>query len=104
MIVTQQLTDPSLGFVTITEVRPTPDLREAKVYVSVIGGEEEQRAGMKVLRRARKFIQEEVSKRVTLRNLPVLSFHLDDRIKRSIRISELLSDAQEDPDGDEHDQ
>lgn len=99
-IVTQELKDPGLGFVTITEVRPSPDLRLARVYVSAIGDQEAQRNTLKALQRARKFIQEETSKRVTLRNLPVLSFRLDDRVKRSIRISKLLSDIQEEKDVD----
>ena len=94
-IVTQELTDPALGFVTLTEVVPAPDLRTAKVFVSVIGEEAAQARAMAVLRRARKYIQAETARRVALRTMPVLSFHLDDRIKKSLRISQLLKDLSE---------
>lgn len=99
-IITQELSDPKLGFVTITEVRPAPDLSVAKVYVSVIGDEDTQAATMKVLSRARKHIQGLVADRVRLRQMPVLLFRSDDRIKKSIRISQLLKDYSEDNDAD----
>ena len=94
-IITQELRDPALGFVTVTEVRPAPDVRTAQVYVSVIGDEAAQRRALSVLKRARKFIQAQTAARVELRNTPVLSFHLDDRVKQSIRIARLLQEASE---------
>jgi ribosome-binding factor A len=98
--ITQRMNDPALGFVTVTEVVPAPDLRSAKVYVSVMGDLETQHRALKVLERARKHIQAAVAQRVILRNFPVFSFHLDDRVKRSIRISQLLKRASEEDHGD----
>ena len=93
--ITQELADPSLGFVTVTEVRPAPDLSTANVYVSVLGGAQREREVMKVLQRAGKRIQLTVSERVLLRRFPTLLFRIDDRIKRSIRISRLLNELAE---------
>ncbi len=93
--ITQELADPSLGFVTVTEVRPAPDLSTANVYVSVLGDEHREREVMKVLKRAGKRVQFAVSQRVLLRRFPMLIFRIDDRIKRSIRISRLLNEIAE---------
>lgn len=97
--ITQELADPSLGFVTVTEVRPAPDLSTANVYVSVLGNERRERDVMKVLQRASKHIQYAVSERVLLRRFPTLFFRIDDRIKRSIRISRLLNEITEERQG-----
>jgi ribosome-binding factor A len=93
--ITQELADPSLGFVTVTEVRPAPDLSTANVYVSVLGDERREREVMKVLHRAARHIQFAVSERVLLRRFPTLFFRIDDRIKRSIRISRVLNELAE---------
>ena len=102
-IITQELADPALGFVTVTEVAPAADLRTARVYVSAIGDEKTQTRAMNVLRRARKFIQAETAKRVRLRHTPVLTFYLDKSAKRSIHISQLLARMSEErhADGDD---
>jgi len=99
-IITQELRDPALGFVTLTEVRPASDLRTARVYVSVIGDAAAQERALRVLRRARKYIQARTAARVALRTLPVLSFHLDDRIKQSLHIASLLKRVSEEGHGD----
>ena len=102
-VITQELNDPTLGFVTITEVRPAPDLSVAKVFISAMGDADAQASAMKVLFRARKHIQVVVAQRVRLRIMPVLLFRSDDRIKKSLRIAELLADYSEDRDADGND-
>jgi len=92
VIVTQTLNDPALGFVTVTEVRVQSDLSLAKVFVTVLGDEKAQHETMAALERARRHIQVLTSERVALRRFPELSFHPDDRVKTSLRISQLLSE------------
>lgn len=105
-IVTQELNDPALGFVTITEVQVAPDLRAAKVSVSVVGEAADEARAMAVLRRARKHIQAETARRVRLRTMPSLAFQIDDGVKKSVRIAALLRDLAEErdergPDGED---
>jgi ribosome-binding factor A len=92
IIITQTLNDPRLGFVTVTEVRVQSDLSLAQVYVTVLGDEKSQQETMTALHRARKHIQTVTSERVALRRFPELTFHPDDRVKNSLRISRLLSE------------
>ena len=102
-IITHELADPAIGFVTITEVRPAPDLRTARVYVSILGDEEAQERSMRALEHARRHIQAETASRVSLRLFPTLAFSLDDRIKKSIRISQLLNMASEEHNAGDND-
>jgi ribosome-binding factor A len=86
-----ELKDPRLSvFATITEVRMTPDLKQAKVYVSVMGPENEQRDTIKALTAAAGFIRHELSERLQLRRAPELLFVLDRSEEYAQRINELL--------------
>ena len=87
--------------VTIHQVDVTPDLREAKVHIGVIGGEFERSAAVAKLNKKHGMIQNVVAKRVVLRNTPRLTFHLDDSIERGNRIVDILEDIGEIPDYDE---
>lgn len=89
-IVLREVKDPRLGFVTITEVRMSPDLRHAKVFVSVMGDDEEREASLGVLNGAEGFLKSRIGKRLRLRYLPELVFVEDDTLDRSARIEELL--------------
>jgi ribosome-binding factor A len=102
-IITHELNDPRMGgsLVTVTRVEPSPDLKSAKVYVSVLGEEGVSRRTMQGLRSAAGFVRRSVGRLVTLRSVPTLQFVADDSIKRSIRISRIIADAlapQEGPD------
>jgi len=92
-IITQELSDPRMGFVTVTRVKPSADLKSARVYVSVLGEEAVSRRTMQGLTHAAGFIRRTVSRLVTLRSVPVLHFVTDDSVKRSIRISRIIADA-----------
>jgi ribosome-binding factor A len=92
-IVVLELKDPRAGFVTITRVEPTPDLREAKVYFSVMGEEAEQRRVAQCLRHARGFIQREVAERLPMRFCPHLILTEDVGYKMSLEVTRLLAET-----------
>jgi ribosome-binding factor A len=87
------LKDPRVKNVTVTRVEVSPDLRNAKVYVSVMGDEKTQRLTIKGLESARGFLQAKLAERVQIRYTPILHFHLDQGVKRSIEASRLLREV-----------
>lgn len=94
------LKDPRIGFVTITGVDTSPDLRSAIVYYSVLGSDEERAATMKALRHATPHIGAGIGHKVRLKYTPKLTFRLDESIERATRLSGLFRDlaAGEPPD------
>ena len=90
-LVQRELKDPRLGFVTITEVDVTPDLRQAKVYVSVLGPEDKWVASFKALESARGFIWSALRKNLDLRVTPQLLFRPDRSMEHAARMSALLA-------------
>jgi ribosome-binding factor A len=95
-IIQTRLNDPLVGFVTVTDVEVTKDLKFAKVFISVLGDEEKEQNALKGLDRARPFIQNEMSQVVRLRYIPVLSFRLDSSWKTGARVDELLHQIKQD--------
>jgi ribosome-binding factor A len=92
-LILMELKDPRLGFVTLTSVDVAGDLTHAKVYVSVLGTEEERKASLDVLNRATGFIRTEIGKRIRLRHVPTIVFIYDPSIKRGAHIAKLLRDV-----------
>jgi ribosome-binding factor A len=88
--ISTELGDPRIGFVTVTSVDTSPDLRSARVYVSVLGTEQEREASLEGLRRAHGVLQAEIAKQVRLKRTPTLSFHYDETIETADRIGRLL--------------
>lgn len=86
------LKDPRIGFVTITGVRVTKDLAEAKVYVSVLGDEREQEKSLERLRAAHGVLQGAVARALGLRKTPILSFEYDPAIERGIRLTKMIDE------------
>jgi ribosome-binding factor A len=86
------LRDPRIGFVTVTSVDTSPDLRHARVYVSVLGDDEQRAATMAGLESAHGVLQLAVSRELRLKHTPTLEFLFDESIQRGMRISELLGD------------
>jgi len=84
------LRDPRIGFVTVTSVDTSPDLRHARVYVSVLGDPEERDATMAGLESAHGVLQQSVARELRLKHTPTLQFVFDESIDRGMRISELL--------------
>ncbi|MCS7020844.1 MAG: 30S ribosome-binding factor RbfA [Gemmataceae bacterium] len=85
-----QLKDPRVRNVTVTRVEVSADLQHAKVYVSVMGSEKEQRLTMHGLKSATGFIQSRVAEQLTTRYVPRLTFVLDQGVKQSIAVAQLL--------------
>lgn len=89
-IVQRELKDPRIGFVTVTSVECTGDLREAKIYVSIMGSEQQVKDSWTGLNRGLGFIRREIGKRIRLRFTPELTFELDKSLDYSAHIQELL--------------
>ncbi|NLK00263.1 MAG: 30S ribosome-binding factor RbfA [Clostridia bacterium] len=97
-IILEEIKDPRLGFVTITAVDVTNDLRHAKIFVSIFGDEKEVSETHEVLNNAKGFFRSEIGKRIRTRFAPELSFVLDRSLERGERISELLTKVQREED------
>ncbi len=89
-MILQELKDPRIGFVTVTQVEVTGDLREAKVYVSIMGGDEQVKESWQGLQSSLGFIRREIGKRIRLRFTPEISFALDKSLDYSAHIQKLL--------------
>ena len=96
MAITNDLKDPRIGFVTVTSVDTSPDLRHAHVYVSVLGDPQERDASLAGLASSHGFLQSRVASELRLKHTPQLDFRFDDSIDRGLRIERLLHD----PDGE----
>jgi ribosome-binding factor A len=95
--------DPRLKSVTVTSVEMSPDLRMARVYVSVLGSGDDIEHTLMGLRRAAGFFRRELGARLSLRYLPELSFRLDDSLERGLRIDQLLDSLHDQTPEDEGD-
>lgn len=89
-IIQNELKDPGIGFVTITGVEVSADLRLARVFYSVLGDEESKKRSASVLKRASGFIQKEIGGRLRLKYTPEISFHFDKSVEYGARIEELI--------------
>ncbi len=86
----RDLRDPEVGFVTITSVEMSPDLRIARVFASVLGDADRAAEAVKALQRASRFLERELFRRLRLRTSMELRFSLDDRAEQVSRIEEIL--------------
>jgi len=87
------LSDPRMAFPTVTGVELSPDLRFADVRVSILGDEKAQRGCMRAIRHAHGRLQELVGRALVTRVCPILRFHADDSVKRSVSLSALIAKA-----------
>jgi ribosome-binding factor A len=88
--ITVEIKDPRVGFVTVTAVQTTTDLRQARVYVSVLGADAVRRRSLDGLRSAHGYLQRRVAEELRLKHTPTLEFVYDDTTDRGQRIQELL--------------
>jgi ribosome-binding factor A len=88
------LKDPRVGFVTVTGVKTSPDLRHAQVYVSVLGSESDRAESMQGLRSAHGYLQRRLADELRLKHTPSLSFHYDESVDHGMRISALVSELE----------
>lgn len=97
-ILMRKIKDPRIGFVTVTDVEVADDLRNAKVFVSVYGGDEEKKASLQGLKSAEPFIRSELGKRMRMRFIPEILFRFDATVERGAHIMELLRSIEEQKD------
>jgi ribosome-binding factor A len=93
--ITAGLQDPRIGFVTVTSVKTSPDLRHARVFVSVLGSDAERAATLDGLASASGYLQSRLSTALRLKHTPTLSFDYDDSVDTGMRITELLKGLDE---------
>jgi len=91
-IVASELKDPRVGFVTVTDVRTSADLRFARVYVSVLGTPEERDASLDGLQSAHGYVQSRIASELRLKRTPELTFSYDETTERAMRLGSILAD------------
>jgi ribosome-binding factor A len=87
-----ELKDPRIGMVTVTGVHVTPDLAEARIFVSVLGNERKREATLAGLESARGVLQAKLGRQLSLRRTPALMFSYDDSVERGVRMTKLIED------------
>lgn len=93
-LIRREVKDPRLNsFISVTEVVTSPDLRHARVFVSIMGTDEEKKQVEKGLAAATGFLRRELGERLTLRYTPELTFQLDDSIERGSRLLKLINEV-----------
>jgi ribosome-binding factor A len=100
-IISRKIKDPRIGFVTVTDVQVTGDLQQAKVYISVLGDEEQRENTLKGLAKAKGFIRTEIGQRIRLRKTPELFFEFDETMAYGNRINSLIHELQREDQVDE---
>lgn len=95
VLLARELADPRIGFVTITDVETAPDLRHAKVWVSVIGGKTDRRDALRALQHSMGFIRHELGRTLRIKRIPELHVHLDDSAERGTRVLHLLHELEQ---------
>ncbi|MEX2024798.1 MAG: 30S ribosome-binding factor RbfA [Thermoleophilaceae bacterium] len=93
--IAEGLKDPRIGFVTVTAVDTNPDLRHARVYVSVLGSDEERESTLEGLESSRGYLQAAIGRELRMKHTPALRFEHDEALERGMRISRLLDEADE---------
>jgi ribosome-binding factor A len=97
LLLEREVKDPRVGFVTVTDVAVTPDLRNARVAITVLGEGGKEKETLKGLAAAHGFLRRELAQRLGLRHTPELAFHLDRTLESEHRIEDLLSRIREKP-------
>jgi len=87
-----EVKDPRVGFITVTDVRTSADLRHARVYVSVLGDVAQRQASLEGLRSAHGFLQARVAGQLRLKRTPTLEFSYDDTTDRAMRVDALIDE------------
>ena len=93
--VAHDLKDPRVGFVTVTEVRTSADLRQARVFVSVFGTDEEKAATLEGLASAHGILQTRIARELRMKHTPALQFLLDDTAEKAAKLEALIEDVTE---------
>jgi ribosome-binding factor A len=95
-----ELKDPRIGFVTITGVETSPDLRHARVFVSVLGSETKRARSLKGLEAAHGILQSRLARELRMKRTPTLAFEYDPTVERGVRMTKLIDELAPDDDRD----
>jgi ribosome-binding factor A len=91
-LLTREVHDPGIGFLTFTHVKVSPDLQQARVYYTTIGDEKARRESARALDRATPFLRRQIGQRLRLKRVPELAFFYDEAIERGDRIERILQE------------
>jgi ribosome-binding factor A len=91
-LLAREVHDPGIGFLTLTYVKVTPDLQQARVYYTTMGDDKARRESQRALERAAPFLRRQLGRRLRLRRVPDLQFFFDASIERQDRIEQILQD------------
>jgi ribosome-binding factor A len=91
-LIAREVHDPGIGFITITHVRVTPDLQQARVYYTTLGDPKARHQSQRALERAVPFLRRQLGRRLRLRRIPELQFFFDESIERHDRIEQILQE------------
>lgn len=95
-ILSREVKDPRLGFVSVTKAEVSPDIRYAKIFISVYGDDKKKKLSMAGLRNATGFVQKELGRRIRTRVFPEISFVLDESIDKAFKITKIIDDLAKD--------
>jgi ribosome-binding factor A len=96
-IIEREIQDPRIGLTTVTAVKVSPDLRHARIFVTVLGDATQRKKALEGLRSAASFVRRSLSKRLHhMRRIPELSFDYDEAVEKGMRIEELLDQIKHD--------
>ncbi len=95
-LILRDIRDPRIGFVTVTGASVTPDLKSARIFVSVLGDPAARDASLEALNNAAGFVRREIFRNLGLRHAPTVAFLLDESIERGARIEEVLREIHSD--------
>ena len=87
-----EIRDPRLGFVTVTKAEVSPDLKYAKIFVSIMGDEKKKKLSMNGLKHARGYVQAQLSRRIKTRVFPEVRFVLDESIDKAFKITKIIDE------------
>jgi ribosome-binding factor A len=91
-LLAREVSDPGIGFITVTHVNVTPDLQQARVFYTSLGDEKARRESQRALHRATPFLRRQLGRRLRLRRIPELQFFFDESVERQDRIERILQD------------
>ena len=93
-LIAREVHDQGIGFLTMTRVKVTPDLQQARVFYTTIGDEKQRKETARALERATPFLRRQLGRRLRLKHVPELDFFYDDSIERQDRIERIMLDIQ----------
>ena len=91
-LIAREVQDPGIGFITITRVKVTPDLQQARVYYTTLGDQKARKESQRGLERATPFLRRQLGRRIRLRRIPELQFFFDESVERHDRIERILQE------------